>query len=67
MFTKKDFQKYFEQMREVENKMINLTTILQKEFKDQEILALINEIHADELRHMGLVDEMAALCVKEAK
>jgi hypothetical protein len=64
MFTKEDYGKYFDQIAQVERKMIYGVYDLGHEINDPSIARVLEEIGNDEVRHYGYVLKMLALTVE---
>jgi len=58
MFTREDFQNYFEEIKKKEEEMVQLQTKLIAEIKDEKIKEELNIILKDELRHERIIDEI---------
>jgi len=58
MFTKEDYEKYFDQIAHVERKMIYGVYDLAREVDDTPIARVLQRVGDDEIRHYGLVLKM---------
>jgi hypothetical protein len=64
MFTKADYERYFDQIAQVEKKMIYGVYDLGHEISDPSITRVLKEIGNDEIRHYGYVLKMLAFTVE---
>lgn len=63
MFSKDDFLDFFDQISELENKMVYHAEELSSYIQDPELLKLVNQIKDDELRHLKILDKIKELVV----
>lgn len=58
MFTREDFEDYFEEIKKKEQQMINMQRELISNIKDPAVKADLTQIMEDELRHEKIVEEI---------
>lgn len=58
MFTKEDYQNYFDALREKEKEMMNFMDKAIPLFKDRKVINILNIIKNDEIKHKNLIDEL---------
>ncbi|MFC1693107.1 hypothetical protein ACFL1R_06350 [Candidatus Latescibacterota bacterium] len=58
MFSKQDYLDYFQELDEIEYKMLNSIKELKALIKDDDIQKLLNIIHNDEKKHISLEKEI---------
>ena len=58
MFSKQDYINYFNEIKKIENKMLENTIELKTIIKDDHIQKILDKIYNDEQNHIGLVEEI---------
>lgn len=66
MFSKKDYESYFQQLAEIEFGMAKRMDGIIAEVKDEQIRAALTSIYQDELRHAKLVVELRRIVTQAA-
>jgi len=66
MFSKKDYESYFQQLAEIEFGMARRMDGIIAEVKDEPIRAALTAIYKDELRHAKLVVELRRIVTQAA-
>ncbi len=58
MFSKQDYIIYFNEIKKIENKMLENIIELKTLIKDDHIQKILDKIYNDEQNHIGLVEEI---------
>lgn len=63
MFTKKDYLRYFQEIRKIEASMVKTVTELEKGLEKDSVFKKLEIIKADEIKHEKIVEEILKLIV----
>lgn len=66
MFTKEDYEGYFQAIQKADRDMLKNVAMILKEVTDPDVVKVLTHIKEDEQRHIGLSDELFGLLEEEA-